>query len=726
LVVGSSPTRPTKGAVWRLNSRGLPGIRLAPPFFSRFSRAVRPLIIGEMSVSAPVAHPARTTDSQVNDLFSRVVADLNDGIWKRNLKTGETWVSPRLMLALGFGANEYLPEKDPIGDWVHREDAETMQTLLRQAARVIGQVTFEIRLRTKQGQYRWFRCRARAWPGSDGKAALVLGALFDSHDERSNLEATKQSDLLAVDTVREKNRELEAAVRDAQQRLLALERADIERTQFLLKASHGLRTSLTNMMGMTELAQRAADAASRDRRLDVALQAGRALQQTLDDLVEYAQVDSHGMTRADREFDLGELVASVCRDGTVSNRRRGLRIDLDYVGQHLMARGDERRVGTLLLRMIRFLQQANPRTPVRFIVRVTSAADDQLAVRLELDAAAHPAERSPTDSPFDSTGALLVAQERADSSHDQLHLPIAERVALSLGGSIEVVRNPGAGVGIVAAFMLARALDGDDGVPTSVPGRSSESLWMIGHPDSGAHLLARRVHRLGFDPLVLHSANEVLLHEERSGSPRWAVVVESAHGFPISFGDVRRLLPHTRIIVSALDGAAQPEADAIGALFQRAPFSPRDLAFTFALNRARKPPATAPKVSRIPRIRRVLLVEDNAVSQLVIAEMLEQLGLQVILASTGEDGVDRYKEHAPDVVLMDIGLPGIDGLEAAKRIRAVQLKGHAKRCPIVALTASAVDSSGDVWGQAGLDGFLAKPVNAEAINAAFQRLSRAP
>jgi CheY-like chemotaxis protein len=686
---------------------------------------VCPSIIGEMSVSAPVVPLARSVDSQVNELFSRVVAELNDGIWKRNLKTDETWVSPRLMLTLGFSANEYLPEKDPLGDWVHPEDAETMQTLLRQAARVIGQVTFELRLKTKQGLYRWFRCRARAWPGSDGKAALVLGALFDCHDERSSFEAARHNDQQLTESVREKNRELEAAVRDAQHRFLVLARTDSERTQFLLSASHGLRTSLANMMGMTELAQRSVDAPSRERRLDVALQAGKALAQTLDDLVEYAQMDSQGMTRIEREFDLGELVVAVCRDDAVSHRRLGSRIDLDYVGQYLMVRGDERRLSTLLLRMIRFLQQSCPRAAVRLTVRVISAADDQLAVRFELDATTHGSERSPADRPVDETGALLLAQERSDSTHEGLHLRIAERVALSLGGTLDVVRNPGAGVGITSEIVLARARQGDDGSPMPVSGRLLDSLWVIGHPDSGAHLLARRVHRLGFDPLVLQLANDVLSHEERTGAPRWAIMTESALGFPISFRDLRRLLPQTRVLVSALDGSPKPDAEAIGALVQRAPLSPLDLSEALMLNRARNPKVVAHKVSRVPKIRRVLLVEDNAVSQLVLAEILGQLGLQVVLASTGEDGVDRYKEHAPDVVLMDIGLPGIDGLEAAKRIRAVQLKGHAKRCPILALTASAVDSSRDVWGQAGLDGFLTKPVNAAAIDAAFQQLVRA-
>jgi CheY-like chemotaxis protein len=232
------------------------------------------------------------------------------------------------------------------------------------------------------------------------------------------------------------------------------------------------------------------------------------------------------------------------------------------------------------------------------------------------------------------------------------------------------------------------------------------------------------VHRLGFDPLVLQSADEVWSQEERTGEPHWALLIESDSGLPISFAEFRRLLPHTRLVVCVQDADHRPEAEAVGAMVQRAPLSLRDLASSLVLRQSRRSASLPAKLAKSPRIRRVLLVEDNAVSQLIVAELLGQLGLQVILASTGEDGVNRFREHAPDAVLMDIGLPGIDGLEAAKRIRAIQQKGLVKRCPIVALTASALDSSRDVWNQAGLDGFLAKPVSAAAIDAEFQRLAR--
>ena len=677
-----------------------------------------------MSASAPFAVSTRAAEGQVGDLFSRVISELNDGIWKRNLKTSETWVSPRLMQALGFGANEYLPEKDPLGDWVHPDDAESMQTVLRHAARVIGQVTFEVRFRTKQGQYRWFRCRARAWPGSDGRAALVLGALFDCHNDRLALEAVKQNDQLLVDAVREKNRELDAAFKDAQQRQLALERIDAQRTHFLLKVSHGLRTELSNMMGRRSwLSGHRTLPVGIVGWLDVALLAGKSLRDTLDDLVEYAQVDARSAQSADSEFDLGEVVASACRELAPELKTAGTRIDFDYIGQHLMVRGAKRKVGTLLHRVIRYLIQSSPRSVIRLTTRVTTAASEQLAVRFELESAQQAAEQAVSDRTLESTTALLLAQEGAATSHDGLHLPIAERVLGSLGGEMEVFRTSGSGGSVVAALVLARAQHAEEGISQVSGDRIRDAVWVIGYPDAGAHLLAKRLHRLGIDPVVLQSANELVTHEERSGAPRWAILVESLRGVPLPLGEIRRLLPGARIIFSVLDDAPRSDAEAIGATIYRAPFSPRDLCTALLINRTRKAVAAVPKVSSGTRIRRVLLVEDNAVSQLVVAEMLVQLGIQVILASSGEEGLDRYREHAPDAVLMDIGLPGIDGLEAAKRIRAIQLKGLTKKCPIVALTASTADTSRDVWVTAGLDGFLAKPVNGLALDAEFKRLA---
>ena len=103
-----------------------------------------------------------------------------------------------------------------------------------------------------------------------------------------------------------------------------------------------------------------------------------------------------------------------------------------------------------------------------------------------------------------------------------------------------------------------------------------------------------------------------------------------------------------------------------------------------------------------------LLVEDNLVNQKVASRLLERLGVRVTLASDGAQGVEAFKERRYDLVLMDLQMPSMDGIEATRRIREIEPTGA--RTPIIALTANVMTGQRERCVAAGMDGFLSKPV----------------
>jgi two-component system cell cycle response regulator DivK len=115
----------------------------------------------------------------------------------------------------------------------------------------------------------------------------------------------------------------------------------------------------------------------------------------------------------------------------------------------------------------------------------------------------------------------------------------------------------------------------------------------------------------------------------------------------------------------------------------------------------------------------VLIVEDNEKNRKLARKILEKKGYRTIEVETGEEGVEAARRDRPDIILMDYQLPGIDGIETFRRIRADPAIPH---MPIVAVTASAMPEDTARMKAAGFDGFETKPINIQQLLATVERL----
>ena len=138
--------------------------------------------------------------------------------------------------------------------------------------------------------------------------------------------------------------------------------------------------------------------------------------------------------------------------------------------------------------------------------------------------------------------------------------------------------------------------------------------------------------------------------------------------------------------------------------------------FTLRLEAAAPPPAPAAvdapeAVAQSPgRIRAVLVAEDNLVNQKLARRLLEKQGFEVDLVADGVAAVEAMAARSYDLVLMDVQMPRMDGLEATSAIRDLESRNGAVRVPIIALTANAIQGDRERCLEAGMDGYLAKPI----------------
>ena len=119
----------------------------------------------------------------------------------------------------------------------------------------------------------------------------------------------------------------------------------------------------------------------------------------------------------------------------------------------------------------------------------------------------------------------------------------------------------------------------------------------------------------------------------------------------------------------------------------------------------------------------ILIVEDNEKNMKLARDVLQSRGYATLEAVTGEDGVRIAVERKPDLVLMDIQLPGINGIEALRQVRA---DPGCARIPIVAFTASVTPTDRSQISAAGFDGFLSKPINLKEFLDTVKRLLERP
>jgi CheY-like chemotaxis protein len=118
---------------------------------------------------------------------------------------------------------------------------------------------------------------------------------------------------------------------------------------------------------------------------------------------------------------------------------------------------------------------------------------------------------------------------------------------------------------------------------------------------------------------------------------------------------------------------------------------------------------------------RVLLAEDNPVNQKFAVRVLSGAGHEVTVANNGRQAVDRWAAERFDVVLMDIQMPELDGLDATREIRAREA-GSARKTPIIAMTANAMAGDREMCLSAGMDGYVTKPVRKDVLFAEMARI----
>jgi signal transduction histidine kinase/CheY-like chemotaxis protein len=655
----------------------------------------------------------------------RLFDSLNEGVWERDLNTGEVWYSPRYKALLGFEDHELPNLVGAVRERMHPDDLAGVRAAFAEAARTMGKGGEVLaRVRVKEGPYRWFRGRFTVWPDAQGRAAVLVGALHDVHDQVVATEALKAQQAVLEQRVRERTQGLEAALQLADAQRLEAERANRTKASFLAHMSHELRTPLNGVLGMTQLAHALALGAEQRRYLELAQQAGQTLLGFLDDVLDFAQAEAGRLQLRDETFDLAGLAAETLRGFMPSVRRKGLQVGFDYVGDITHVRADAGRVRQVISNLLGNAIKYTDAGRILLIVAVEPGADGApCRVRLRVrdsGVGMDEATAARVFEPFEQ-GESGSARRHSGSG---LGLSVVQVLARLMGGGVSVRSRPGHGSEFRVELQLAaEAQQPLRALAAAAP--PAGHAWVLVRDTVHAEGIGKRLARIGWSTQVLPDVAAAIARL-RSGSPGsvapdCVLIGEDSLGDDTDFERLRHgLRPGTPVTLLLRPdfhlGTVHAATERLQLRIVIAPLTPAELYSILKSADAPPQPAPRPMVEQpTERQHSVLVVEDNLMNQIIAREMVAALGMRPAVVGSGEEAVLSCRSTPPDLVLMDIQMPGMDGLETTRQLRALQAAGEMRRFPIIALTAHAMASDRQASHAAGMDGHLTKPVQLDQL-----------
>ena len=507
------------------------------------------------------------------------------------------------------------------------------------------------------------------------------------------------------------------------------EAANRAKSSFLANMSHEIRTPMNGVVGMAELLGDTPLTEEQRLYVNTIRTSGEALLVIINDVLDYSKIEAERLTLHPEPFDLERAIHEVVMLLQPAARQKALDLLVDYdLFMPTMFRGDPGRIRQVLTNLIgnavKFTLTGH--VLVR-VVGMQAEGSDSGHVHVSIEDTGIGISADKIAHVFGEFNQVEDQRNRRFEGTG-LGLAITQRLIELMGGKIWVDSQEGRGS--VFGFRLdLPVVDTELGDPAvTAPetlGQGLRRALVVDPLEVNRAVLTRQMQALGVEVVACADGAEAL-----ACLPGGFDVILTEHSMAdmdgLELAEALRAAGNMAPILLFTANSAFAEQDPahvhVHAILQKP--VPRRQLFAALCGLASSavvagpPPASdfddtpspGAHLPDAPRRMRVLAAEDNRTNQLVLSKMLQHLQIDLRFAANGEEALAMCRAFDPDLVFMDISMPVMDGKEATARLRAEEAASMARRVPVIAMTAHAMDGDREGILAAGLDDYLSKPL----------------
>lgn len=618
------------------------------------------------------------------------------GSWDWNMITGELIWSDEIYRIFGLQPQSVPATYAFFLDAVHPDDRDLVTSNVNDAIEKKNKYDIDHRVVRPSGEIRTVHETAEVFYNSDNEPYRMLGVVQDTTDRKKFERALSKAKTTA-------------------------ESASKAKSEFLASMSHELRTPMNAILGMTSLLEQTNLSDIQKEYIDGLNSSGKTLLEIISDILDISKIEAGKLTLDKAEFNLLELIDETCKVLSIKAFTKNLEFFSNIESSiPTTISGDGLRLKQILINLIGNAIKFTDKGEVSLTVSPEYIENDELTILFSIKDSGIGIKQEKIESIFEKFS-------QADSSTTRkyggtgLGLDISKKIVGLMGGELRASSV----VGLGSTFSFTAKFDVPKNSTTLIDSidLKNNKMLVLTKNETLNKIICNYLSAVDIEPTPAYSTEETL-ELIKNNKHFDLAIVDSATDQNSELETIKNLkskLPNIGIILAVTPDKGKDiikKANSFGVEhFLTKPVAVQSLyskILSIVNNEVKEKTLVAKKLISKNNNKKILLVEDDKISRLYASKVLENNGYKITTATNGLEAIQYSANSTHDLILMDVSMPEMDGLDATKAIRKNE-KATGKRTPVIALTAFTQAEDRRICLDSGMDDYLTKPIDQKKL-----------